>query len=123
VFKKITVLLLSLLLLNSATSWSHGVKKHRVRAGVWSVPVVMAQPINPLTDDGDTVEQGQALFVMYCAACHGTDGRGNTTTINLNRSSMDHSAGAWAYKVANGRGEMPRWNLILTDNNIWQLVA
>ncbi len=33
-----------------------------------------------------------------------------------------HSAGNLAWKIANGRGQMPAWKGVLSENEIWDLV-
>ncbi|MFV0276272.1 MAG: cytochrome-c oxidase, cbb3-type subunit III [Parahaliea sp.] len=74
------------------------------------------------------VAEGQALFGMYCAACHGQDGSGNHAI-----GAPDLTDHAWIYgggtdtifaTITHGRqGEMPAWKGRLSATDITMLMA
>ncbi len=73
---------------------------------------------------------GGTLFQENCAACHGADGRGGgglaadleTVPADLMAMAPGHPPGDFAWKIANGRGEMPPWQGALSDDDIWHIV-
>ena len=84
------------------------------------------------TGDAKQVAEGKRLYGMYCAACHGKQGRGNGPTAkllkarpsNLTRLQRDHAGTFPARKVyhaIDGRGiehgtrEMPLWGLAFQE--------
>lgn len=124
--KTLAVLLLpALLLLNSGISTAHGNKKHPIKTGLWAVPAGMSKRPNPLADSPVAITAGKALFTLYCSSCHGMDAKGNDASmrVDLSRSAMHSTAGELAYKIAQGRSEMPNWAQVLTETKIWELVA
>jgi mono/diheme cytochrome c family protein len=63
-------------------------------------------------------------------SCHGENAEGNgpAATVltpkpaNLKKMSGTHSDGEFAWKIENGRGPMPAWKNILSENQIWDIV-
>lgn len=97
---------------------------------VWEAPVEAQQQINPLRYDVDSVSAGQNLFVQHCQRCHGYYGEGNGVVgatldqkpANLLRLSGKQEAGAFAWKIRQGRGEMPAYRDVLSETEVWQIV-
>jgi mono/diheme cytochrome c family protein len=72
-------------------------------------------PQNPL------VAQGQHLFLMNCAHCHGDDARGDEGPDLHGLRKTDARLGAL---INNGiKGEMPRFNQKLSPSDVQALVA
>ena len=72
-------------------------------------------PQNPL------VAQGQHLFLMNCAHCHGDDARGNEGPDLHGLRKTDARLSAL---INNGiKGEMPRFNQKLSPSDVQALVA
>lgn len=81
---------------------------------------------------------GQDLFVMYCASCHGLDGKGNGTAsvavdggyitpvpANFTESGSDFTKyGRYVWKVRNGveTTNMPPWSMALSDTEIFDVI-
>lgn len=98
--------------------------------GHWMAPAESARRMNPIPADSASRERGRKLFEANCASCHGPTGRGNgpiaarleTLPADLAAMAGQHPDGDFAWKIANGRGPMPAWKGMLTENQIWDLV-
>lgn len=96
----------------------------------WKAPREAADRPNPVATDRDSLARGKQLFQQYCARCHGKQARGDgalaknlkTRPTNLVQRAGHHSDGDFAWKIANGRGDMPPFKNQLTENQIWDLV-
>ena len=96
----------------------------------WKAPSEAADRPNPFTGNPDSAARGERLFQQYCALCHGKQARGDgalaknlkTRPTNLVLRAGHHSDGDFAWKIANGRGDMPAFKDQLTKNQIWDLV-
>jgi mono/diheme cytochrome c family protein len=96
----------------------------------WKVPPEAADRPNPAAGDPDSPARGEKLFEQYCALCHGQLGGGDgalaknlkTQPTNLAQRAGHHPDGDFAWKIANGRGDMPSFKKQLTENQIWDLV-
>ncbi len=78
--------------------------------------------------DTKLAEAGKPKFAMYCAACHGADGKGNTTigAPNLTDSTWLYggSLGTVKKSIADGRqGHMPAWRDFLGEAKVHLLAA
>jgi len=75
------------------------------------------------------VARGRQLYAQYCAVCHGKQGRGDgdlaknlkTSPSDLVQRAGHHTDGDFAWKIANGRGDMPAFKDQLTEDQIWDL--
>jgi len=96
----------------------------------WKAPREAADRPNPVAGDQDSPARGKQLFQQYCALCHGQQANGDgalaknlkTKPTNLVQRAGHHSDGDFAWKIANGRGDMPAFKNQLTENQIWDLV-
>lgn len=100
-------------------------------ASAWMVPAEAEQQNNPVRYDVDSVAAGQQLFVRHCQQCHGYYGEGNGIVgavlvdqkpANLLRLAGKQAEGAFAWKIRQGRGQMPAFQDKLSDTEIWQIV-
>ena len=73
---------------------------------------------------------GEATYKAKCAACHGPDGKGETTVGKANKirdlGSADvqkQSDGELAGLIGNGKGKMPAYSKSLKPEQIKDLVA
>lgn len=95
----------------------------------WLAPVVEVRD-NPLPATAGSVAEGEALFRENCVACHGLSRDGNgpladslsSRPADLNHMAAMHPDGDLAWKIANGRGDMPAWKDSLSEADIWNLV-
>ncbi len=93
----------------------------------------IADDANPIPATASSISQGQALFLVNCAACHGTDASGTGPALELRNSPnadltashvenhTDQQLHAW---IRNGIGgtQMAGFESRLTDDEIWNLV-
>ncbi len=96
----------------------------------WMAPQEAARRNNPITADSASVAKGKEIFSNDCAYCHGEDARGmsreeaglNSNTPDLVKRLANHSEGDFFWKIENGRGEMPAFQEILSDEEIWHVI-
>jgi mono/diheme cytochrome c family protein len=96
----------------------------------WSAPAAERKRENPVAMSPEGLMEAGELFRENCAACRGTEGLGNGplakelehSPANLFAMAPRHADGDLHWKVAKGRGEMPGWDEVLSDAQIWMLV-
>jgi mono/diheme cytochrome c family protein len=87
---------------------------------------------NPVAASAESTGRGQELYVKYCSKCHGMTGNGagpSAHGFSTNPRQLwawhkaDKSADPYLFWfITNGRGDMPPWGVILSDNQRWDLV-
>jgi hypothetical protein len=98
----------------------------------WTAPPEARMLHSPLAVSPKVIALGKANYGIFCEGCHGTkaDGSGplamkfsipvaDLTTPQVQRQSD----GELFWKLSRGRGAMPMWSGVLTDNDRWQLIA
>jgi mono/diheme cytochrome c family protein len=96
----------------------------------WLAPEKASKRNNPVPGDSASIQRGKDLFILNCASCHGKSAEGNGSAAaaltpkpaNLKKMSGTHPDGDLAWKIENGRGLMPAWRNILSQDQIWDLV-
>ena len=96
----------------------------------WTSPPEAAARSNPVPRDQASIERGKKLYQAHCAVCHGSGGKGDGPAAagltprptNLVKMAGHHSDGDFAWKIAHGRGAMPAWKGVLSENDIWHQV-
>jgi class 3 adenylate cyclase/mono/diheme cytochrome c family protein len=96
----------------------------------WLAPITETNQQNPIPSTHESRQQGASIFQENCATCHGENADGNSLAglkfkiqpANLRAIAGTHKGGEFAYKIKEGRGDMPSWELVLTDTDIWNLV-
>jgi len=97
----------------------------------WNVPPAFKSMKNPVTQNEAGVKSGQAVFTRNCLACHGKTGQGNgVKAASLRNFPGDFSRpefqnltdGEILYRVKTGKGEMPKFEAKLTDEEIWNVI-
>ena len=105
----------------------HSMKKEQAH---WAAPKDAAQQLNPVPSDSNSIEKGLHLFADLCARCHGDQALGDgpdgsvlsVKPTNLKAMAGGHPDGDFAWKIKNGRGDMPAWEDELEEKEIWHLV-
>ena len=97
----------------------------------WVVPANFTSMKNPVAKGDASTKAGMALFTKNCASCHGKTGLGDGVKARtLKESPGDFSKPAFQtqadgdlfYKTKTGRGEMPKYEGKLADDDIWNIV-
>lgn len=94
----------------------------------WDVPAKFKTMKNPTKSDQAA---GKELWNKNCASCHGKTGIGDgpkvrtleTFPVDFSKATFQgQSDGDIFYKTKTGRGEMPKYDGKISDEDIWQLV-
>lgn len=97
----------------------------------WVVPANFKTMKNAVAKSDGSTKAGLALYTKNCASCHGKAGLGDGVKARALKefpgdfSKADfqgESDGDHFYKTKFGRGEMPKYEGKLTDNDIWNVV-
>ncbi|MBN2548952.1 MAG: c-type cytochrome [Anaerolineales bacterium] len=100
-------------------------------------PAAYAGISNPKANDSAAVTAGEALYRANCASCHGDTGKGDgPAAVALDPSpqplatTVISESDAYLYwRIAEGgamapfSSAMPAWKAILSEDQIWQIVA
>jgi mono/diheme cytochrome c family protein len=98
----------------------------------WMAPAWADTLKTPYHDEPLTLANGEELFGLYCASCHGESGYGDGAAggalgqkpANFHDTLIKkQSDGAWFWKMSNGNGNMPPFQDVFTAEQRWQLVA
>lgn len=97
----------------------------------WVVPANFKAMKNPVATSDASVKAGLALYTKNCTSCHGKAGLGDGVKARaLKEFPGDFSKapfqgetdGDHFYKTKMGRGEMPKYEGKIADNDIWNIV-
>jgi mono/diheme cytochrome c family protein len=98
----------------------------------WKAPAWADTLKSPFHQEPLTLAQGEELFTLYCATCHGDAGYGDGAAggalgqkpANFHDTLIvKQSDGAFFWKMSNGKGNMPPFKDVFTEEQRWQLVA
>ena len=88
-----------------------------------------AAQANPLDwEDAGVIQEGQALYLVQCAMCHGPDGSGGLpqtpdfTSAEINDVLLA-DPGPRFCSVTEGQGVMPAFGTSLTEEERWQVIT
>jgi mono/diheme cytochrome c family protein len=97
----------------------------------WVVPANFKTMKNPVAVGDASTKVGLALYTKNCASCHGKAGLGDGVKARtLKDSPGDFSKAAFQtqadgdlfFKTKTGRGEMPKYEGKLADDDIWNII-
>ncbi len=97
----------------------------------WKAPASADSLISPYLIEPLTLPQGQEIYTLYCASCHGHQGKANGIATNSlkvkplkfqDKIIAAQTNGALFWKIREGRGEMPSFKDLLSEEQKWQLV-
>jgi mono/diheme cytochrome c family protein len=97
----------------------------------WVVPDNFKSMKNPVAKSDASTKAGMAVYTKNCASCHGKTGAGDgvkARSIKTNPGDFSKPVftsltdGEVFYKTKTGRGDMPKYEGKLTDDEIWNTV-
>lgn len=97
----------------------------------WVVPAEFKTMKNPVAMGDVSTKAGQALYTKNCASCHGKTGLGDGVKARAlkefpgdfsKEAFHKESDGDLFYKTKFGRGEMPKYEGKLSDDDMWNMV-
>lgn len=97
----------------------------------WVVPANFKSMKNPVAQSEASTKAGMSLYQKNCASCHGKAGLGDGVKSRMLKDFpgdfskadfQNQTDGEHFYKTKTGRGEMPKYEGKLADNDIWNIV-
>jgi mono/diheme cytochrome c family protein len=97
----------------------------------WTVPANYKSMKNPVAKGDASNKAGLALYTKNCASCHGKAGLGDGVKAralkdfpgDFSKPEFQNQPDAdLFFKTKMGRGEMPKYEGKLTDDDIWNIV-
>ena len=97
----------------------------------WVVPAEYKDMKNPVAKNDASIKAGMTLYIKHCASCHGKTGLGDGVKARALKDFPGDFSGAvyqnqtdgeHFYKTKFGRGEMPKYEGKLSDEDIWNMV-
>lgn len=97
----------------------------------WVVPANFKTMKNPVATGDVSTKAGLALYTKNCASCHGKTGLGDGVKARALKDFpgdfskadfQNQNDGEHFFKTKTGRGEMPKYEGKLADNDIWNIV-
>ena len=97
----------------------------------WQAPQEAETYKNPISRNSKSIAAGKKVFMQYCILCHGEKGDGKGPTARSlevppanfgDKKRMNQSDGSLAWKILTGRGLMPSWAPVLSEEDIWNLI-
>ena len=89
-----------------------------------------AELLNPLDASEINLEKGKELFEIYCAICHGNDGKGQGTLVKRekilgipNYADRDITEGSIYHVIYYGKNAMGSHANQLSEEERWQVTA
>ena len=95
----------------------------------WLVPDDKKGKLSDFAFSDSTRQVGSQLYQINCKSCHGDPGKGNYQNLNplpgdpATDKIQQNSDGELFYKLQEGRGLMPSFKNILSQEEIWMLVS
>lgn len=112
--------------------WSFRNKAVPANQDPWIAPAWTDGLKSTYKSNETTLASGKELYTTYCASCHGSDGRGDgvlggelpVKPANFHADIVKNQKdGALFWKLAEGRGAMPSFKTMLSDEKRWQLIT
>ncbi len=94
----------------------------------WAVPEDESAVENPVKYELDNVLSGKDLYMANCKSCHGDPGKNNPLPLvplppDVDSEKMQaNSDGALFYKITSGKGAMPQFETVLSEDERWKII-
>ena len=96
----------------------------------WDVPADKKDKTSTFTFNTEAQKKGEEIYNKNCVACHGNPGQGNfNKTLNptppdiATENVQKQTDGELFYKITSGKGLMPSFKNIISDNDRWNIIA
>lgn len=95
----------------------------------WEVPVDKSKKVSPFKFNDETKKKGEAVFQRNCTSCHGIPTKANFVPLTpppgdpATDKFQKQVDGALFYKITTGRGAMPSFKDVLTEEERWQVIS
>jgi len=101
-----------------------------VQAQAWEIPDGEKSKTNPLELNAANSEKGFEVYQKNCKSCHGDVGAANfmplvppPTDLGSAAFKTANTDGEIFYKMTTGRGAMPSFKAVLSDDERWAVIA
>ena len=120
----LVILLVSVLFISMAYTFQQP-------AEPWEVSSKFKSMENPEKADAQSLKMGRALYTKECSSCHGKAGQGDGVKARgletfpgdfTGEAFQGQTDGEIFYKSKIGRGEMPKFDKKIPDEDIWIMV-
>lgn len=97
----------------------------------WDVPLEADGLVNPVPRGQVSFGVGSVIYAQRCAVCHGETGQGDgPSSLSLgvppanlrDPEVMAQPDGRLFWKISVGRGPMPNWDLMLSEEDRWHVI-
>jgi len=95
----------------------------------WVVPDEQKTKTSPYLFNADTVKKGETVYIKNCQSCHGNPGKNNWAKISpepgdpASKKFQEQTDGEMFYRISSGKGPMPEFRNILSENERWNVVS
>jgi mono/diheme cytochrome c family protein len=95
----------------------------------WTVPDDQHSEAAPFAFTPETVAKGAGIFAKNCQSCHGIPTKGNWANIKpvpgdpASEKFRKNTDGDMFYKISSGRGPMPQFRNILSEEDRWDVIS
>ena len=99
--------------------------------GVWQAPPDADGYKNEVKPGPAAIAAGKKVYNTYCMLCHGEKGDGNGPSGQslpvkpadfTDKALMKQTDGSLAWKIVTGRGAMPSWAPVLSEEEVWSVI-
>ncbi len=95
----------------------------------WEVPQKAQDKISFHMFNEDMVNEGRMLYESSCTSCHGTPAEANYALMvpspgdPADEQFQNQTDGALFYKIKTGRDQMPKYEDVFSEDEIWNIIA
>lgn len=98
----------------------------------WFAPDEVTDQKNPFVSDKGALAAGKKVYDEHCAKCHGATGKADGASAGSLQIELpdfsdkevtaEETDAAWFWKIRVGQFEMPPFQLILKDGQVWKAI-
>jgi cytochrome c5/ribosomal protein L35AE/L33A len=95
----------------------------------WVAPNDANSKVNPVIMNSDNADLGSEIFKKNCQSCHGEPGLNNNLPlipppVDITSDQMQaNTDGSLFYKITTGKGGMPTFSSVLSEDERWKIVT